>query len=134
MGRCKAPRRRRCGTSSRSGNAADARPPPRPAGRPVLRYATYYAVRHLIDKPENRPQNVKLFLRGPLQPIDYQISRKQRNQLAGLVLRSGVGADPYQRLAVHADAFRRIRQENHARRIEVGMEHYFSCRPLRLIK
>jgi hypothetical protein len=36
MGRCKAPRRRRCGTSSRSGNAADA-----------------------------RPQNVKLFLRGP---------------------------------------------------------------------
>jgi hypothetical protein len=66
MGRCKAPRRRRCGTSSRSGNAEDARPPPHPAGRPVLRHATYYADRHLIDKPESRPQNVKLFLRGPL--------------------------------------------------------------------
>ena len=32
-GRCKAPRRRRCRcASSRSGNAADARPPPRPFG------------------------------------------------------------------------------------------------------
>jgi hypothetical protein len=29
MGRCKAPRHRRCGTSSRSGNAADAHLPPR---------------------------------------------------------------------------------------------------------
>jgi hypothetical protein len=33
VGRCKAPRRRRCVNSSRSGNAADARTPPRPAGR-----------------------------------------------------------------------------------------------------
>ena len=31
-GRCEAPRRRRCRTSSRSGNKADARPPPRPSG------------------------------------------------------------------------------------------------------
>src|SRR5437867_12819241 len=31
-GRCEAPRRRRCRTSSRSGNKADARPPPRPFG------------------------------------------------------------------------------------------------------
>src|SRR5436189_4371322 len=31
-GRCEAPRRRRCRTSSRSGNEADARPPPRPCG------------------------------------------------------------------------------------------------------
>src|SRR5437867_974938 len=31
-GRCEAPRRRRCRTSSRSGNKADARPPPRPWG------------------------------------------------------------------------------------------------------
>jgi hypothetical protein len=37
-GRCKAPRRRRCGSSSRSGNAADARPPPRSEGRKALRY------------------------------------------------------------------------------------------------
>ena len=41
-GRCKAPRRRRCVTSSRSGNAADARPPPRPAGRQARRYPTSY--------------------------------------------------------------------------------------------
>jgi hypothetical protein len=74
MGRCKAPRRRRCGTSSRSGNAADARPPPRPAGRPVLRLAIYYDGRHTIDKPENRPQNVKLFLRGPLEFLWWQKS------------------------------------------------------------
>src|SRR2546422_10572446 len=32
VGRCEAPRRRRCRTSSRSGNNADARPPPRPFG------------------------------------------------------------------------------------------------------
>jgi len=31
-GRCEAPRRRRCRISSRSGNKADARPPPRPSG------------------------------------------------------------------------------------------------------
>src|SRR5947208_16793284 len=31
-GRCEAPRRRRCRTSQRSGNKADARPPPRPSG------------------------------------------------------------------------------------------------------
>src|SRR5438093_1864023 len=31
-GRCEAPRRSRCRTSSRSGNKADARPPPRPFG------------------------------------------------------------------------------------------------------
>src|SRR5688572_28225247 len=35
-GLCKAPRRRQCGTLSRSGNAADAGTPPEPAG-PMLR-------------------------------------------------------------------------------------------------
>jgi hypothetical protein len=51
--------------SSRSGNAADARPPPRPAGRLVLRLAICYAGRNMIGKPENRQQKVKLFLRSP---------------------------------------------------------------------
>jgi hypothetical protein len=50
-------------------NAADARPPPRPAGLLVLRLAICYAGRHMIGKPENRQQNVKLFLRGPLAAI-----------------------------------------------------------------
>jgi hypothetical protein len=34
-----------------AGNAADARPPPRPARRPVLRLAIYYDGRRTIDKP-----------------------------------------------------------------------------------
>jgi hypothetical protein len=65
MGRCKAPRRRRCGTSSRSGNAADARPPPRPEGLPVLRFVDRVSAGIANCKPENRQQNVKLFLRSP---------------------------------------------------------------------
>jgi hypothetical protein len=64
MGRSKALRRRRCGDIVEE-RQADARPLPRPEGLPVLRLAICYAGRHTIDKPENRPQNVKLFLRSP---------------------------------------------------------------------
>jgi hypothetical protein len=42
-GRCKAARHSRCGTSSRSANAADARPPPRPEGLTAFRIAIFYA-------------------------------------------------------------------------------------------
>src|SRR5438034_7998271 len=43
-GRCEAPRRRRCRcASSRSGNKADARPPPRPSGlRPAAKCTPYF--------------------------------------------------------------------------------------------
>jgi hypothetical protein len=64
-GRCKAARRRQCGTSSRSANAADARPAPRPEGLPAFRIANFYATFSHDVKPENRQQNVKLFLRRP---------------------------------------------------------------------
>jgi hypothetical protein len=51
---------------SRSGNAADARLPPRPEGLTALRNAIIYAIYPHIHLPESRQQNVKLFLRRPL--------------------------------------------------------------------
>jgi hypothetical protein len=75
-GRCKAPRRRRCGSSSRSGNAADARPPPRPGGLPALRIANFYVLSRIEFKAESRQQNVKLFLREPLARISHQVSSR----------------------------------------------------------
>jgi hypothetical protein len=70
VGGCKAPRRRRCGSSSRRGNAADARPPPRPEGRPAPINAICCDVYLLNDAHRSRSQNVKLFLREPLVRMD----------------------------------------------------------------
>jgi hypothetical protein len=47
-------------------NAADVRPPLRPAGLPVLRLAIFYAGRFTIDKPENQQQNVEVIFAQPL--------------------------------------------------------------------
>jgi hypothetical protein len=60
-------RRRDAGDAGHRRGAATPQMPVRrrAAGRPVLRHAVCYAGRQTIDKPENRPQNVKLFLRGP---------------------------------------------------------------------
>src|SRR5437773_8642323 len=60
-GRCEAPRRSRCRTSSRSGNKADARPPPRPSGL----------------RPAGLQQNVKLFLREPLGSVNKLVGRSK---------------------------------------------------------
>src|SRR5437773_5454653 len=76
-GRCEAPRRRRCRTSSRSGNKADARPPPRPSGLAARRPAGFVARSshtapgiarrsRLASGPGGLQQNGKLFLREPL--------------------------------------------------------------------
>jgi hypothetical protein len=68
-GRCKAPRRRQCDALSRSGNAADALPPPRPAGRTALFDAICYQGSHQNISQRSRQQNVKLFLPSPLAGV-----------------------------------------------------------------
>jgi len=60
-----ATRRRQCGSLSRSGNEADARPPPRPEGLTDFMNTIFYVIYLQIYEPEIRQQNVKLFLRRP---------------------------------------------------------------------
>ena len=45
----------------RSGNAATARPPPRPTALPPLGLAIYYAICQMIGNPGSRRQNVEFF-------------------------------------------------------------------------
>src|SRR5207249_9449622 len=91
-GRCEAPRRRRCRTSSRSGNEADARPPPRPCG---LRPAGFVARSshtapgkarrtRLASGPGGLQQNVKLFLREPfgVNAVLWVYHKDAKNQVS----------------------------------------------------
>jgi len=57
-GRCKAPRRRQCSSLSRSGNAADARPAPRPEGRLARTNQICYESNCHVYYSGCRPQNV----------------------------------------------------------------------------
>jgi len=56
-------------TSSRSGNAADARPPRRPAGLPARQFHISYPVVHKDSGAWKPAANVKLFLREPLASL-----------------------------------------------------------------
>lgn len=51
---------------------------------------------------------------------DHQVPGGEGDQLDCVVLRSGVGADGDSRLAIHADAFGRVRQGGDARGSEIG--------------
>src|SRR5206468_9163983 len=92
-GRCEAPRRRRCRcASSRSGNKADARPPPRPSGlRPAGPLAVLLApyIPHRVCSSLAPCQRAwgpaakctPYFLTGPWPPIS-QIRRKDLPQIS----------------------------------------------------
>jgi hypothetical protein len=77
-GRCKAARRRRCGTSSRSANAADARPPPRPEGLPAPIIAMWYVILSHENKDRYRQQNAKLFFARALSTPFYKYAILQQ--------------------------------------------------------
>src|SRR5438034_4915582 len=94
-GRCEAPRRSRCRTSSRSGNKADARPPPRPFGlRPAGALALLLAPHipppgiarrsRLASGPGGQQQNMNLFLREPLMLVIWRRVLDVDDLFAGL--------------------------------------------------